>query len=420
MRYLFYDVATSLVAPVAGAWLALRATSRPMLARFAPKAPPLAGRPFWVHACSVGEVGVARPLLDALRQRHPRLPLVLTVSTLKGLHLAQKSCPETPLTWFPFDHRYCVRRFLKRLDPICLVLIETEIWPNVIRLARRFGIPVVLVNGRLSDKHFSRYRRFAWWFRPVFQQISAGGMQNEAYAQRIRFLGTPASVVRVTGNTKFDGVPTALSGEARARLRIENGFPEELPLVVFGSTRPGDESLAARCWQALRDEFPMLRLVIAPRHLERIEEALKPFQEPILKRSEVRGGRRPAGERVFVVDTLGELVQFYALATVAVIGGSFFPGVNGHNPLESAALGVATVFGPYMGNFMDPARVLLEADGAQQVHEPDALLPALRRLLSDRELRERLAARGRQAVLANQGAIGRTLDLLDPFVAQEG
>jgi len=186
--------------------------------------------------------------------------------------------------------------------------------------------------------------------------------------------------------------------------------------VIFGSTRPGDETLAASCWRTLRNSFHSLRRVVAPRHPERVEEAISAFDEPILRRSETSQGRSPAGERVIVLDTVGELATFYALATVVVIGGSFFPGVNGHNPVESAALGVPTVFGPYMRNFVDPARELLARGGAVQVDRPEGLLPVLTRLLTDEQERTRIGARGREAVLANQGATGRNLDLLAEVV----
>jgi 3-deoxy-D-manno-octulosonic-acid transferase len=155
-----------------------------------------------------------------------------------------------------------------------------------------------------------------------------------------------------------------------------------------------------------------LRLVVAPRHLERVGEAVSAFDEPVLRRSETAQGRRRGGEKVIVLDTVGELAAFYALATLVVIGGSFYPGVNGHNPIESAALGVSTVFGPYMRNFVDPARELLARGGAVQVERPEGLLPVLMRLLGDPQERARIGARGREAVLANQGATERNLDLI--------
>jgi len=419
MTYVCYDVAVSCAAPLGALWLMAHRRHRPLLARFAPPLPPFERRPLWVQACSVGEVGTARPLIRAFHERHPDVPVLLTASTVTGHALAQSLGGGVDVAWFPFDHKTVVRRFLRRARPRALALIETEIWPNVLRETRRYGVPVVLLNGRLSDKHHPRYVRWRRFLRPVFEQISAAGMQNQEYADRLAALGVARPAIHVTGNTKFDGVRTALEPGACAAIRDENGFGPEDPVLVFGSTRPGDEALAAQCWQALRDEVPGLRLVVAPRHLERLDEALAPFDEPVLRRSEVRQGQRPAGQRVFVLDTVGELVGFYAVATVAVVGGSFYAGVNGHNPLEPAALGVPTVFGPYMRNFIDPARVLTEQDGARQVDGPEDLLPALRHLLADVDARSPLAARGRAAVMANRGAVDRCLDLLDAVLGKD-
>lgn len=412
LTYGLYDVATLLATPLGAAWLALHPGHRELLARFAPPIPETLERPIWVQACSVGEILTAKPIIKALKERWPGVPVALTVSTAAGYEIACTSFTDVPVVWFPFDVKPSVRRFVSRLNPMALVLVETELWPNVLRETRRAGAPVVLVNGRLSDKHFPRYVKVRRFLKPVIRQISLAGMQNDEYAARMVRLGADPDAVRVTGNTKFDGVATTVDQAALGRLREENGFTPGGPVLIFGSTRPGDEALAAACWKALKEEFPELRLVIAPRHLERVDEALSHFDEPLLRRSEVQQGRRPAGERVFVLDTVGELVSFYAMATVAVIGGSFYPGVNGHNPLEPAALSVPTVFGPYMRNFIDPARVLVESGGARQLPSPDALLPALRELLADPDGRARMAARGREAVLANQGAIDRSLDLL--------
>jgi len=416
MVYAFYNIATSLAAPFGAAWLALESKHRRLLGRFAPPIPVSHGRPFWVQACSVGEVGTAKQLIMAMRQRWPEIPVALTVSTASGYDLAEAACQDVALTWFPFDHPYVVRRFVRGLAPRALILIETEIWPNVLREAHRAGAAAVLVNGRLSDKHIGRYQRFGFLFRRVLSHLSAAGMQNEEYAERLKSLGADPARVHVTGNTKFDGAMTEIDAARLVCLRREIGFIPGQPVVIFGSTRPGDETLAASCWRTLRNSFHSLRLVVAPRHPERVEEAISAFDEPILRRSETSQGRSPAGERVIVLDTVGELATFYALATVVVIGGSFFPGVNGHNPVESAALGVPTVFGPYMRNFVDPARELLARGGAVQVDRPEGLLPVLTRLLTDEQERTRIGARGREAVLANQGATGRNLDLLAEVV----
>ncbi len=423
MAYFAYNVAASLAAPFGAAWLAIQPRHRALLGRFAPLArlSTVPSRPVWVQACSVGEVNTARPIIQAMAARWPGVPVLCTTSTQAGLELAHDAGFPCPACFLPFDHPLCMRAFLRAVRPRALVLIETEIWPNLLRETRRSGAVVVLINGRLSDKHIDRYRRLRPVLAPVVRQLSAAGMQNEEYAARLIELGAPPEAVRVTGCTKFDGVATEVDADTLARLRQQSGLPETAPVLLFGSTRPGDEGLAAQCWAELRELFPDLHLVVAPRHLDRLDEALAPFREPVLRRSDVRDGKRaPNGERVFFLDTVGELGAFYGLATVAVIGGSFFPGVNGHNPLESAALGVPTVFGPLMRNFIDPARELVQAGGAVQTASSEDLLPCLKRLLSDPEERARLAAAGRRAVFANQGAIIRNLELVEAALAQRG
>lgn len=413
LTYLLYNSSLTIAAPVARVWLRMHAEHRLLLERFAPAPPQLGDGALWVHACSVGEVNTARPILAALKKRFPETPCLLTSSTATGFSLASGVKEADAVAWCPFDTRAALRRFLDAVRPRALVLVETEIWPNMLRECRRRGILVLIVNGRLSDKHFARYQRRATWLRPVFAQVSAVGVQNDAYAERFVALGVAPESVAVTGNTKFDGVATTVTPRIRSRLRAELGWGSETPVLVFGSTRPGDEALAAACWARLSEEFPELRLAVAPRHLDRAGEAAACFGEEVARRSLLKANKqRPGEHRVLIVDTLGELVSFYAIATIAVIGGSFYPGVNGHNPLEAAALGVPTVFGPFMSNFPDPARALTEANGAIQVPAPEALCDTLSQLLRDAAQRRHLGTRGRKAILAEQGAIARNVELI--------
>ncbi len=414
MIYAIYDIATTLTAPVAAGWLALRPRLRPLLARFHPQTPSLPGRPVWFQACSVGELGVTATLIRRSVDRWPDTPFLISASTLSGRKRAGELLPDTPFAWFPVDQRNVVSGFLRRVRPRMVVLVETEIWPNVIRLAKRSGVPVVIVNGRISDRHYPRYLRYRTLLRPVLQQLSGVGAQNPTYAERFERLGVPHSRIRVTGNAKFDGLLKRVDEEKIAAIRAETGLVADGPVVVFGSTRPGDEVLAAACWRVVREAFPQARLVVAPRHLERVPEARSLFDEPVRLRS--AGGTARSRARVVVVDTLGELIYFYALADIAVVGGSFFPGVNGHNPLEPAALGIPTVFGPYMSNFMDPATALVSHGGAVQVDRPEELCDTLMRLMHSPEATQRLVACARSAIRANEGATERTVEFLDAIL----
>lgn len=416
MRFLIYNLILALLAPATRWWLRRDARRRSLADRFDPGFPELPERPICLHACSLGEVNAARTLVEGLIQAYPGAPIMVTTSTCAGRARAEELYGVERVAWFPFDTRRAVSRFLDRANPRILLLFETELWPNVLSGCRARGIPAVLVNGRLSDRHERRYRWLAWWYRAMVRDLSGACMQTERHAERIMALGAPRERVHVAGNLKFDAVRTSTELRARNQLRAACGMKAGAPVLVFGSTRPGDEALASACWATLREECPELRLVVAPRHVNRAEEAIAPFSEPVIRRSAMRVGGRSRGERVILLDTLGELSDFYAIASVAVIGGSFYPGVNGHNPLEPAALGVPVVFGPYMANFADSAAVLVARGGARQVACPEDLYLALSELLGNAAERRQMGTRARRAVLQNQGATERTVALLASWI----
>jgi len=412
-----YNLLLRAATPIARLYLNTKPPLKPLAQRFNPPVPQLPAPPIWVHACSVGEINTARPLLQALHAHHPKIPLLLTTSTITGMAHAQNNpTPNTTITWCPFDTPTAVRRFLQQANPRTLILIETEIWPNLIHHTHHANIPILLINGRLSDKHHHRYQRARRLFKPAFAALTLAAMQEQRYAERIITLGTHPDHVCTTGNTKFDAVRTQIDPATRARLRAQHAIPEDAPILLFGSTRPGDENLASACWASLKDEFPTLHLIIAPRHLERTPEALAPFTEPVLQRSSLKTGQRPNAHRVHLIDTHGELTHFYAIATLAVIGGSLYPGVEGHNPLEPAALGTPTIFGPHMANFAEPAAILLAANAARRVPCPEDLYATLHALLSDPAECRHLGTRARKTILANQGALNRTTTLINQIL----
>jgi 3-deoxy-D-manno-octulosonic-acid transferase len=356
---------------------------------------------------------VAKSLLAAAHERWPDRCFLLTVSTTTAFKLAQSAPPAEPVTWFPFDHRAVVRRFFEETNPAMLVLVETELWPNVIREAARREVPVAVVNGRLSDTHFPRLKNMGAMASALAQRISVAAVQSDHYGDRFRDLGVAPDRVHTTGNIKFDSVATEVPSEKQEDIRQAWSIAEGDPLLVFGSTRPGEEALAARCWERLREDFPRLRLVVAPRHSTRAEEAAACFAEPVTRRSALAKGQPVDDSRILILDTVGELVSFYGLAAAAVIGGSFYPGVNGHNPIESAALSVPTIFGPHMNNFGEAAALLAASGGARQVQSADELASALATLFRDDEDRRAMGQRAREVVSTQRGATQRTLDLLE-------
>lgn len=418
MRYLLYTILITMAAPLGAIYLLFSRKYRPLLRRFFPAVPALdGGQLVWVHACSVGEVFVAKVLIRGLREDVPSAEILLSVSTLSGLEIARKTLPDVQVTLAPMDLACTVRRFVKKLRPAILVLLETELWPNLIRETRRQNVPVIVVNGRISPGKFPKYRKYSWILPPVYSLLNHVAAQEEVYRHRFTALGVPEARVSITGNLKCDGVATEVSEDKRQALRKEYGFADTDRIVVFGSTRPGDEALAYSCWETLKQDYHDLKLVIAPRHLQRLEEGVGAFKgERIILRSAMLTGKRNPDARVMFLDTMGELAGMYSLCQVAVIGGSFFPGVEGHNPLEPAALGVPTLFGPYMGNFPDAASLLVAAGGAFQLSSSEELAPFLKKLLDNPDLGIRTGQAGREAVIRNQGSVVRCVELIRGYL----
>ena len=410
-----YNTAWRLATPLGKLWLK-RGDHAALVERFNPRITSTGKATLWVHACSLGEVNTAKPLLDALKHRYPRAHVLLTVSTQSGLNRAQELLCDSDVTWCPFDTPAAVKKFYDQLQPIAVFVIESEFWPNLFGQAKQRGIPLILVNGRISDKHLVNYKKWKRFYRPIFNAITLACMQSDRAAERARELGTPPDRVCTTGNIKFDGARIEASPKDRALRQRMLGLGPGHPLLLFGSTRPGDEALASACWMTLREEHPTMKLMLAPRHLDRVDEVLALFTEPVFRFSDQKNGKLLRDERVILLDTMGELGSFYAIATIAVIGGSFYPPIGGHNPIESAALGVPTIFGPYMENFLDPAQTLTQARGAIQVSCTEDLYECLSGLLkAPAELRQ-LGTRGRKAVLDAQGALARTLEAAEKYI----
>src|SRR3989338_4520475 len=328
---------------------------------------PLVGRrPVWLHAVSVGEVLAARPLLRALAEQRPNDPLVLSTITPAGFTVASQQGPPVIPVYFPLDLRSCVRRALEALHPRCLLLVESELWPNTLRVAASRGVPIAVVNGRLSPRAFARYRWVQPWLRGLLGQVAVFLMQSQDDADRVLALGVAPDRVKVTGSLKWDASLSARpSPQAVQETAARLGLEASLAVIVAGSTHRGEEALILRAFQALRAAHPTARLIVAPRHLERIAEV-----EELLRRGGVRAARvstLQAGQAwdTAIVDGFGRLPLYYALASVVVIGGSFIPH-GGQNPLEATGLGKPVVFGPSMHNFETITHQLLAHHAARQ------------------------------------------------------
>ncbi len=365
-----------------------------------------AGGAVWVHAVSVGEMMAAAPFIEALNERG--LKTVISTITDTGRKVARARFPGMRVVYLPFDVPSALGRAADRIRPRAFVLMETELWPNAIRVMAGRGIPVFIVNGRISEKSAAGYRRLRFFFRRILSLVSLMCVQEEVYAARAVSIGAEAAKVAVTGNFKFEIKPAGRMPSWLGRL------PADAPVIVAGSTHKSEEALVISAYSRLKEKkgkFPGLKLVLAPRHPERVpevEEELKAAGLGYIRSSEA-SGKGPLSTPVVVVDTVGELFRVYSRADAAIVGGSFVCR-GGQNPLEPAYWGKPVICGPDMSNFPFMGQ-LLEAGGALMV-EADRLFDALEALLSDEGRREEMGGRAREFYLERSGAVRRTVDAI--------
>lgn len=372
----------------------------------------------WLHAVSVGEVNICTNLIRALEPRLPNVKIVVSTTTTTGMGELQKKLPtHISKIYYPIDRKPYITRALATIRPKAIVLVEAEIWPNFLWRARDLGIPLFLINARLSERSFRGYRRGSFIFRKLFASFAGVGTQSETDATRLRELGFRPEAIHVVGSLKYDA---AKLDEKRvldvpAMLR-QIGVPEGAQLLVCGSTHPGEEALLAEQFLELRKQFPKLFLVLVPRHFERGKEVGRELQELGVKfifRSEITANTQFALGEIgcLLVNTTGELKYFYEHATVIFVGKSL-KGQGGQNPIEPGALGKPMVFGPNMQNFQDVAKSFVAQNGAVQVKDAAELEKALSQLLADEWRREELGRNARKVVRENLGAIDRTVDMI--------
>ena len=369
----------------------------------------------WVHAVSVGEVLTARPLLAELRRRYPRLKLFLSTTTMTGHQLARRDVHDIDgLFYFPFDWTVTARRTLNLVRPRLFVMMETEIWPNLLRECRRRGVRTVLVNGRISFRSYPRYR----WVRPFFRRVLANVdrfcVQGEETSRRLADLGADPEKTTITGSLKFDSLDVApVPGLGRDRvLRFFRMSPAR-PVIVAGSTLKGEEEAVIHAFNRVRTAGNHALLVIAPRHPERFAEVQRLCQHEglsTIRRTELPIDAEPRADAV-ILDTIGELAQLYQVATAVFVGGSLVPW-GGHNILEPAVFGRPIVFGPYMQNFGEIAETFLRNGAAVQVQGDRELEDVMVSLMADPVQRARLGAAARALVEANRGARDKTMTVI--------
>ena len=370
----------------------------------------------WLHAVSVGEVLSARPLARDLRARYPRHRIFVSTTTMSGQAIARRSVPDADgVFYFPFDLGLFVRRTLDVVQPRLFIMMETEIWPNLLRECRRRGVKSAIVNGRLSQRSYPRYRLARAFMRTVLDNVDSFCVQSEESARRFIDLGANPGRVTVTGSLKFDSLDVAPALQSRKRDRVLRYFriPPSRHVIVAGSTMKGEESAVLTAFRRVRPGTPNTLLILAPRHVERaadVELLCRQEGFKTARRSELPIDAEPRVD-VVVLDTIGELATLYQLATVAFVGGSLVD-TGGHNILEPAVFGKPIVFGPHMSNFAEIAQAFLANIAGVQVRGDRELADVFVALMADPIRRARLGAAARALVEANRGAKDKALAVL--------
>lgn len=370
----------------------------------------LTGRPtVWVHGVSVGEIVQAFRLISALREKRDQTVFVITATTERGLEVARRLKDEEDVVLpFPVDLLGSVRRFTDAVAPRALVILETEIWPNLIFELSARAVPVYIVNGRISDRAIGGYRRVRPFMRTVLRRVAAIGAQDELSRSRFVELGADEARVRVTGNLKFDWQPPSPQPAVESAARAALGAGTKL--FVAGSTHEGEESAILSMWPRLQRAVPGLKLVLAPRHPERcaaVEAQARRLGVPLQRLSQV--GAAPGAATAMLLDTMGSLAAWYRFADAVFVGGSLVP-VGGHNLVEPAYFEKPVLFGPHMENFKEMASAFASAEAGRRVGTAEELERCLIALLTDPNAAQRMGRRAKELVLRNQGATERTLE----------
>ena len=390
----------------------------------------------WLHAVSVGEVLQLRPVLQRLEVSHPNCQFVISTTTQTGFAVASEKYPQHQVCYFPLDFTWAVNRAIQRIKPTAIVLVELELWPNFILAAAKRHVPLMLINGRVSENSFRGYRRIRPLIQNLLKKFDRLAMQNETYAGRIEALGADCQKNSVTGSIKYDGLKTDRNSDAVCKLRRAFGLADSETVFIAGSTQHPEEEIVLDVYLKLQQQFPDLRLILVPRHQERFEEVARLVTDKGLtlnRRSQPEVElKQPNNDGwqdqtigmamnippVGLLDTLGELSDCWGLADIAFVGGSLTKR-GGQNMMEPAAYGAAVLFGPNTQNFRDVVESLLANDAARVVHDANELTEQLRTLLNDSQQAGLLGLRAQQFVLSQQGATEKTAELISELLPAE-
>lgn len=378
------------------------------------------GRRVWIHAVSVGEVTAAAPIIASLKTKRPDVRIVFSTSTETGQDMARKFIRHADaLIYYPLDFPCVVRKMIDRVRPDVFVLVETELWPNFLRTCEERRIKTLMVNGRISPRSYRRYRKTSFFWKRVLRHLDAAGMISPVDAQRLKDIGMASEKIKVLGNAKYDGLAAMVSPVLQQEIARRLNVSEKERFFVAGSTHPGEDEIVIRVYQKILERYPDFGLIIVPRHIERTGDVLGLLKKAgfgdVITLSEINNGRGRQGERIIIIDVIGELFKVYSLAGVVYCGGSLVP-KGGQNILEAAAWGKVIFYGPSMEDFSAEKTLMEETGCGITVNSENELLQGIIGLLDRPEELARRGEKGREVVLAHIGASAAYADLISRHI----
>ena len=426
MGYFFYNILSIIAFPVLVLALVVRRKYRKGLCQrmgFIPKSvhDQLKGvHPIWIHAVSVGEVIASIPIIKKIKEVYPQKKIVFSTITSTGNDTARQKIPEIDfLIYFPYDFFFIVKKVVMIINPCIFIHTETEIWPNFLFFLHQREIPSVIVNGRISSKSCRRYKLFGWFFKKVFNKVSAFGMQSLVDYQRVIDIGADPQKVLITGNMKFDQKTPDTTDRQKEELLNELNLGLEDKIFIAGSTHSAEEDMILEVFQQLIKEYSNLILILAPRHPERFSEVEKLVKKRgfvVHRKSQIKKYQHLLRSQVILMDTIGELAQFYSIGEIIFVGGSLV-NIGGHNILEPLVYKKPVIFGPYTQNVSEFVNALRESGAGILVTTKDDLLFQAQKLLNNKEEAQMRGERGFQVIKVNQGATEKNFAIIKRFLS---
>lgn len=370
----------------------------------------------WLHAVSVGEVTAAAPIVAALKKIRPEVEIIFSTSTETGQAMAHRLVKDVAaFIYFPLDIPFVVRKIIRLVKPDVFAMVETELWPNFLQVCRANNIKTLMVNGRISPRSFRKYKLTRFFWKRILADLIVTGMIAEIDAERLKAIGMDAQNIQILGNAKYDALAATAAPKLEKETELLLGMQQNERFFVAGSTHQGEEEVVIDVYRELIKRYPDFKLIIIPRHIERTKAILELLHKKklndVITVSEIKDGKDRRGERIIVVDVIGELFKVYSRATVVFCGGSLVP-KGGQNILEAAAWGKVIFYGPSMEDFSEEKELLENAGAGVTIRNAEELRQGIIHLLENPEEMEQRGARGKAVVTANMGAAARYADLI--------